>query len=171
MLMGMLPSMWNLQAQTTTALSRQTSDRSIVRKYGSMVVYYNCNQDSSIFNFTTNRFNGATLVHLDSSVRVNDFLMVGNDLYFCGSREDSAGNHRVYAGVCPISNNSMFLTTRKIFYYDAPEVSAGVKLTDALKLAVFDQEGIRRIVMLVETEDTNGVKVERMLAELVYNNR
>ncbi len=138
------------QAQTMTAVCDQTSTNSITRRYGENIVVYNRNQDSSVFNVMNGEYTQLYTIKMDTSVRVNDFEILGEELYFCGThRTNVIGDKKVCIGSISFSNNWP-IANRTVTFYDDPTFACVADMTDALRIAAYNVGIVRHIFFVAE---------------------
>ena len=168
----MMCAFWGLsvQAQTMTAVCDQTSTNSITRRYGENIVVYNRNQDSSVFNVITvidGEFADLYTIELDTSVWVNDFEMLGDELYFCGThRINIIGDKKVCIG--KITFESDWQTTNQtVTFYDDPILCSYADMTDALRIVAYSVMGVKHIFFVADAVISTNQMPTRGIVELV----
>lgn len=170
----MMCAFWGLsaQAQTMTAVCDQTSTNSITRRYGENIVVYNRNQDSSVFNVITvidGEFADLYTIELDTSVWVNDFEMLGDELYFCGThRTNIIGDKKVCIG--KITFESDWQTTNQtVTFYDDPILCSYADMTDALRIAAYSVMGVKHIFFVADAVISTNQMPTRGIVELIIS--
>ena len=168
----MMCAFWGLsaQAQTMTAVCDQTSTNSITRRYGENIVVYNRNQDSSVFNVITvidGEFADLYTIELDTSVWVNDFEMLGDELYFCGThRANIIGDKKVCIGKITFESDWQ-TANRTVTFYDVPILCSYADISDALRIAVCTVGNVSHIFFVADGIISANQLPARGIVELV----
>lgn len=168
----MMCAFWGLsaQAQTMTAVCDQTSTNSITRRYGENIVVYNRNQDSSVFNVITvidGEFADLYTIELDTSVWINDFEMLGDELYFCGThRTNIIGDKKVCIGKITFESDWQ-TTNRTVTFYDVPILCSYADISDALRIAVCTVGNVSHIFFVADGIISANQLPARGIVELV----